>query len=81
MFPNIPHKKYKVGDLVEVNQVRGTGTYKRVIARGNGIVVQVTKTDDMMFGSVGPINLGDSLTVMLGTGDVESFSPESLRLL
>lgn len=74
-------KKYRAGDLVEVNQVRGTGTYKRVIARGNGIVVQVTKTDDMMFGSIGPINLGDSLTVLLDTGEVEDFRPESLSLL
>lgn len=74
-------KKYRAGDLVEVNQVRGTGTYKRVIARGSGIVVQVTKTDDMMFGSIGPINLGDSLTVLLDTGEVEDFRPESLSLL
>ena len=74
-------KKYRAGDLVEVNQVRGAGTYKRVIARGNGVVVQVTKTDDMMFGSVGPINLGDSLTVLLDTGEVEDFRPESLSLL
>ena len=39
----------KVGDLVDINQQRGTGSYKHTIARGLGVVVLFEELEDYHF--------------------------------
>ena len=46
----------KVGDLVDVNQTRGAGSYKHVVPRGLGVIVRLVETEPAMYGTVGPID-------------------------
>ena len=71
----------KPGDLVEVNETRGTGYYKRITALGVGVIVDICKTDDMNIGSVGPVNLGSNVTVLLDTGKAQVFNERSVKVL
>ena len=71
----------KPGDLVDVNETRGVGVYKRINALGIGVILGIQKTDDLMIGSVGPVNLGDIVTVLLNSGETSQFCKESVRVL
>lgn len=71
----------KVGDLVGVNETRGSGVFKHVIALGVGIILDIEETDDLTFGRVGPVNLGELITVMLNSGETKVFSSKSLEVL
>jgi hypothetical protein len=55
----------KVGDLVDVNQVRGAGSYKHVIPRGLGVVVRLEETEPAMY----------------GTGQTEGFDQKSVKVV
>ena len=72
----------KVGDLVNVTEQRGTGTFYDEIPLGYGIILDIQKTDDITIGSVGPINIGDDVTVYLNdTGEIKHFMDRSLELI
>jgi len=71
----------RVGDLVNVAQDRGSGSFKRTDHLGLGIILSVHKTDDLVIGTVGPVNLGDSFTVRLLSGETREFSGQSLEVV
>jgi len=71
-----------IGDLVSVTEQRGTGTFYDEIPLGYGIVLDIKKTDDITFGSVGPVNIGDDVAVYLGaSGEVQHFMDRSLEVI
>ena len=71
----------KVGDLVNVTEQRGSGTFYDELDLGHGIVVHIEKTDDISIGTFGPINLGDSVTVLLNSGKVRSFNERGIEVI
>ena len=71
----------KVGDLVDVNQTRGTGSYKHIIPRGLGVVLRLEETEPAMYGTIGPIDFGPTVHVLLSTGETEGFAPQSLEVV
>ena len=71
----------KVGDLVDINQERGSGIYKDVTPRGLGVVVRFEELEDLHYKSIGSINLGPIVHVLLSTGKTEGFSPRSLEVV
>lgn len=64
----------KVGDLVNVTEERGTGQFKNFKPLGLAIVIEINETDDLYFESVGNINLGDDITVLLNNGELDVFN-------
>jgi hypothetical protein len=74
-------KPLTVGSLVEITQVRGAGSYKHVIPRGLGVVVRVEETEPMMYGTVGPIDFGPIVHVLLTTGKTEGFDLKSVKVV
>ena len=71
----------KVGDLVNVTEERGTGQFKKFKPLGLAIVIEINETDDLYFESVGNINLGDDITVLLNNGEVDVFNEKSLEVV
>jgi hypothetical protein len=71
----------KVGDLVDINQERGAGSYKHTIPRGLGVVVRLEETEPLMYGKIGPIDLGPLVHVLLNTGETEGFCPASVEVI
>ena len=71
----------KVGDLVDINQKRGTGSYKHTISRGLGVVMSFQELEDLHYESIGTINLGPIVHVLLNTGETEGFHPTSLEVV
>ena len=71
----------KVGDLVDINQGRGSGSYKHTIARGLGVIVSFQETEDLVYPNIGSINLGPIVHVLLNTGEMEGFAPKSLEVV
>ena len=71
----------KVGDLVEVNQTRGAGSYKHVVPRGLGVVVRLEETEPAMYGTIGPIDFGPIIHVLLTTGQTEGFDQKSVKVI
>ena len=71
----------KVGDLVDVTEERGYGQFKKFKSLGLAIVIEVNETDDLYFEAVGNINLGDDVTVLLNTGELDVFNEQSLELV
>ena len=71
----------KVGDLVDINQTRGTGSYKHVIPRGLGVVISFQETQDLHYPNIGSFNLGPIVHVLLNTGETEGFAPQSLEVV
>ena len=71
----------KVGDLVDVNQTRGTGSYKHVVPRGLGVIVRLVETEPAMYGTVGPIDFGPIVFVLLTTGQTEEFDQKSIKVI
>ncbi len=71
----------KVGDLVDINQQRGTGSYKHVIPRGLGVIMSFQELEDLHYKSIGTINLGPLVHVLLNTGKTEGFHPTSLEVV
>ena len=71
----------RVGDLVDVNQERGTGSYKHTTPRGLGVVVRFQELEDLHYKSIGTINLGPLVHVLLSTGETEGFALESVEVI
>ncbi len=71
----------KVGDLVDINQERGSGIYKDVTPRGLGVIVRFQELEDLHYKSIGTINLGPIVHVLLSTGETEGFAPQSLEVV
>ena len=71
----------RVGDLVDVNQERGTGSYKHTTPRGLGVVVRFQELEDLHYENIGTINLGPLVHVLLSTGEVEGFAPGSVEVV
>ena len=71
----------KVGNLVDINQQRGAGSYKHTIARGLGVVVRFQELEDLHYESIGSINLGPIVHVLLNSGKTEGFHPTSLEVV
>ena len=71
----------KVGDLVDINQTRGTGSYKHVVPRGLGVIVRLVETEPAMYGTVGPIDFGPIVHVLLTTGETEEFDQKSIKVV
>ena len=71
----------KVGDLVDINQERGSGIYKDVIPRGLGVIMSFEELEDLHYPNIGSINLGPIVHVLLSTGETEGFSPRSLEVV
>ena len=71
----------KAGDLVDVNQERGTGSYKHTTPRGLGVILRLEETEPLMFDKIGPIDLGPLVHVLLNTGEIEGFSPKSMEVI
>lgn len=74
-------KPLTVGSLVEINQVRGAGSYKHIIPRGLGVVVRLEETEPAMYGTVGPIDFGPIVHVLLTTGQTEGFDLKSVKVV
>ena len=71
----------KVGDLVNITQQRGIGSYTKIVPMGTGIVLEIIKTPDVTFTNVGTFNLGDNVIVQLSSGDVKLFCAQSLEVI
>ena len=71
----------KVGDLVDINQERGSGIYKDVTPRGLGVIVRFQELEDLHYESIGASNLGPIVHVLLNTGETEGFAPQSLEVV
>ncbi len=71
----------KVGDLVNVTEERGSGEFKKFKPLGLAIVIEINETDDLYFQSVGHINLGDDITVLLNNGELDVFNERSLEMV
>ena len=71
----------KVGDLVDVNQTKGAGSYKHIVQRGLGVVLRLEETEPAMYGTIGPIDFGPIVHVLLSTGETEGFAPQSLEVV
>ena len=71
----------RIGDLVDINQESGAGSYKHTTPRGLGVVVRLEETEPLMFDKLGPIDLGPLVHVLLNTGEVEGFSPKSVEVI
>ena len=71
----------KVGDLVDVNQTKGAGSYKHIVQRGLGVVLRLEETEPAMYGTIGPIDFGPIVHVLLNTGETEGFAPQSLEVV
>ena len=71
----------KVGDLVDINQKRGTGSYEKITPRGLGVVLRFQELDDLHYPNIGSFNLGPIVHVLLNTGETEGFSPQSLEVV
>ena len=71
----------KVGDLVDINQKRGTGSYEKITPRGLGVVLSVQELEDLHYENIGSINLGPIVQVLLNTGEKEGFHPTSLEVV
>ena len=72
----------KVGDLVNIAQDRGTGSFKRTDHLGLGVVLQVHEeagTMTRLFN--GAVSLGDSFTVRMLSGETRQFCEESLEVV
>ena len=73
--------KIKIGDLVDVNQTRGAGSYKHVVPRGLGVVVRLEETEPAIYGTIGPIDFGPIVHVLLTTGETEGFDQKSVKVI
>jgi len=71
----------KVGDLVDINQKRGTGSYESITPRGLGVVMRFEELEDLHYKSIGTINLGPIAHVLLNSGKTEGFHPTSLEVV
>ena len=71
----------KVGDLVDINQKRGTGSFEKITPRGLGVVVRFQELEDLHYKSIGTINLGPLVHVLLSTGETEGFALESVEVV
>ena len=71
----------KVGDLVDINQERGSGSFKKITPRGLGVVVRFQELEDLHYENIGAINLGPIVHVLLNTGETEGFAPQSLEVV
>jgi hypothetical protein len=71
----------KVGDLVDINQKRGTGSYEKITPRGLGIVVRFQELEDLHYPNIGSFNLGPIVHVLMNTGETEGFAPQSLEVV
>ena len=71
----------KVGDLVDINQERGSGIYKDVTHRGLGVVLRFEELEDLHYPNIGSFNLGPIVHVLLNTGETEGFAPQSLEVV
>ena len=71
----------KVGDLVDINQERGSGIYKDVTPRGLGVIMSFEELEDLHYPNIGSINLGPIVHVLLNTGETEGFHPTSLEVV
>ncbi len=71
----------RIGDLVDINQERGAGSYKHTIPRGLGVVVRLEELEDLHYERIGTINLGPIVHVLLNTGETEGFSPKSVEVI
>lgn len=72
----------KAGDLVNVTEQRGAGSFYNETPLGCGIILEIKKTDDITIGPVGPINLGDDVTVHLSnSGEAKRFCKRSLEVI
>ena len=71
----------KVGDLVDVNQTSGAGSYKHVGPRGLGVIVRLEETEPAMYGTIGPIDFGPIVHVLLSTGKTEGFDLKSVKVV
>ena len=69
----------KVGDLVNVRQTIGCHSPPQYRDRGVGVVLKVVKSKPITFHGIGKVQLGDDVTVHLGTGEAEVFCIESVR--
>lgn len=72
----------KAGDLVNITESRGSGVFLKSTPLGLGLILNIDKTDDITFGSVGTFNLGDDVTVYLcNSGEVAHFMDKSLEVI
>ena len=71
----------RIGDLVDINQERGSGSYKHTTPRGLGVVVRFEELEDLHYPNIGSINLGPLVHVLLNTGETEGFCPASVEVI
>ena len=70
----------KVGELVKVKQVIGCHVPPQYRDRGVGIVLKIAKSKPIAFRGES-FDVGDDITVHLGTGQVEVFCEESVNIV
>ena len=71
----------KKGDLVRVRQTVGCHMPPKYLGRGLGVVLDTKKSKPIRFHGMGEIQLGDDIAVHLGTGAVETFCSESVKVV
>ena len=72
----------KVGDLVSVVETLGSHSPPRNFRdRGMGIILKITKTNPISYGSFDELYLGDDILVGLATGEVAVFCERSVKVI
>lgn len=71
----------KAGDLVRIKQAIGCHVPPQYRDRGVGVILNVAKSKPITFQGMGEVNIGDDVTVHLGTGETEVFCEESVKVL
>ena len=71
----------KVGDLVDITQKRGAGSYAKIHPRGLGVIMRFQELEDLHYPNIGSFNLGPIVHVLLNTGETEGFCPQSLEVV
>jgi len=71
----------KVGDLVNITETRGTGSFKKLREVGLGVILKINENEPVEFREHGMINFGPDIIVSLMAGGVDVFCAESVEVV
>ena len=71
----------QVGDLVNITETRGSGSFKKFNEVGLGIILKINESESVDFQSHGMINFGPDIIVSLVAGGVDVYCTESVEVV
>ncbi len=71
----------QVGDLVNITETRGTGSFKKFNEVGLGVILKINENEPVDFQGHGMINFGPDIIVSLMSGGVDVFCAESVEVV